>query len=49
MDSEMLGNEITKGIMFLIKAVTMEVSDCNGKKDRIIGEEEVNPTEWAEF
>lgn len=36
----MLGNEIMKGIPLLIKSMTIEVSDCNRTKDRIIGEEE---------
>lgn len=36
----MLGNEIMKEICLLIKSMAIEVSDCNRKKDRIIGEEE---------
>lgn len=45
----MLGNDTTKGVQLLLKAVIVEVGDCSGKEDRIIGEAELKSTEWAEF
>lgn len=45
----MLGNEIMKGMLLLVKAVTVGMGDCNRKEDRIIGEEKVSSTQWSEF
>lgn len=45
----MLGNEIMKGMLLLVKAVTVRVGDCNRKEDRTIGEEVVSSTQWSEF
>lgn len=49
MEREILGNEMMKGMLRLVKAVTVGAGDCDRNEDRIIGEEKVSSTQGQSF